>query len=136
MDGKSIWALEDGDYSDYHVIGVFSSKKNAERIRKVVGGHISEWLLDPAIEALNQGLTMWRVVMLRNGNTESVKGTDVASYDLAGRSWLWSRSTAPAYVHQNLPDVLVATVWAKDTEHAVKITNEIRTKMIAEGQWT
>jgi hypothetical protein len=43
---------------------------------------------------------------------------------------------APAYRGKGFPDVLNATVWAKDAKHAAKIVNEYRTQMIANGEWT
>ena len=70
---NSIWVIERGEYSDYQstwlrhyyrVVGVFSSRENAERALAEIYGsdpwgrpEISEWPLDPGIDALNEGLT-------------------------------------------------------------------------------
>lgn len=63
------------------------------------------------------------------------KRDEVTSYQLTGSVAIWRRSTAPAYIGKGLKDVLHATIWAKDADHAVKIANEHRTRMIASGEW-
>lgn len=73
--------------------------------------------------------------MLKDGTVERARPEDGICGDLAGEAWIWRRSTAAAYRGKGVPDALSATVWAKDEAHAVKITNEHRTQMIASGQW-
>lgn len=138
----SVWAIEEGDYSDYHVVGVFSSKENAEKILALREKEnyslptIAEWVLDPCIPELNSGLTTFRVVMWRDGTTEEALPTEVSFYSLRDKAVLWKRSTARAYQGSNYkPDCIYHTVWAEDETHAVKIMNEIRTQMIANGEW-
>lgn len=130
-----IWALEDGEYSDYHVIGVFSSRENAEIVQKVTRGTIAEWPLDPAVKEINQGLTTWRVLMLRNGDVESAKSIGPMFWAIGGRHYVWERTKAPAYLGSVIPDVLWAEVWARDQQHAIKIVNEKRAQMIAMDEW-
>jgi hypothetical protein len=36
---------------------------------------------------------------------------------------------------KGIPDALQADVWAKNEQHAVKIVNEKRAQMIANGEW-
>jgi len=132
---KFVWVIEDGYYSDYHVIGVFSNEKNAKLVQKLVGGDINKWPLNPCITKINNGLTKWQCLMLRNGDTESVEPVKLDQYNLVDKAYIWTRSTVPANRGKNIHDVLSNTVWAKDVKHAIKITNEIRTQMIAEGQW-
>ena len=129
----SIWVVEDGAYSDYHVVGLYSTKANAEMAAAKFGGEVAEWPIDPSIEELRQGLTQWIVHMLRDGTTERCWESEylnsVATFSL------WERTKAPAYAGKNVPDCLVATVWAKTKEQAIKRANEIRTQMIATGKW-
>ena len=132
---RKVWVIEDGEYSDYHVVGVFSSEGNAELVQKSVGGTIAEWDLDPAVAELRRGLTRWQVLMLRDGSTESVKRTELRSYQIGQTAWIWPRSTAPAYAGTGIPDCLNAEVWARNEKHAVKVVNEIRAQKIANGQW-
>lgn len=141
---KSIWVIEQGCYSDYHVVGVFSSKENAETIVAALNkdrewgdpATVEEWPLDPAVKDLNKGHFRYRVLMRRDGTVESVDQQEISAYHLAGQVTVWERSTAPAYAGKNIPDVLDATVWASSPKHAVKIANEKRTQMIATGEWS
>jgi len=142
MSSKKIWVIEQGEYSDYRVRGVFSTKANAERIRDALGEKesydaptVAEWTLDPIVAELDKGYTPWAVLMLRDGTVESCKQEEITSYRMEGGGWLWKRSTAPAYIGKGVPDALNWTVWAKDGKHAVKILNERRTQMIATGEW-
>ena len=138
-----IWVVEQGSYSDYRVVGVFTSKANAQIVvDKLKSAEyyydeptIAEWPLNPAVEELNAGLDHWRVLMLKDGTTERCDKSDMPSYNIEGSTQIWRRSTAPAYKGQGVQDALDATVWATDAKHAVKIVNEQRIQMIAGGQW-
>ena len=59
---KSIWVIEKGSYSDYRVVGVYSTKEGAELVCARINGEescalavVSEWPLDPGVKAINQG---------------------------------------------------------------------------------
>lgn len=137
---KSVWVIEQGSYSDYHVVGVFSSKKNAELILNILSDKwdeptIAEWTLDPAVEGINAGLTQWIGAMLRDGTVERCEPWEVSGYDLDEDLRIWHRSTAPAYRGKGIQDCLHGKVWAKDQAHAIKIFNEYRTQMIAANKW-
>jgi hypothetical protein len=145
MKAKTVFALEDGEYSDYHVIGIYTTKERAESVQKAVGGTIAEWELDPGWSEINKGLNVYLVWMLRDGTTERVDLQDVSSYSkerhrsgshsLEGHSYLWQRTQASAYKRKGIPDCLNCTVWARNEKHAVKIANEKRVQMIANGEW-
>lgn len=139
-----VWVIEQGSYSDYRVVGVYSTRKDAARIaKKMNASHpyekatVSEWPLNPGVDALNQGLSRFFVLMLRDGSVETQREDDSGwkSGELASSFWIWERTKAPAYRGKGIPDALNATVWARDMEHAVKITNDTRLLMIAEGTW-
>ena len=137
---KSIWVIEDGEYSDYHIIGVFSSKEGASLVQARTGGTVAEWPLDPAVSELRAGLSRWRVLMLRDGTAEKVEVRDtneyiISSADLAGEAMVWRRSIAPFFRGRHVADCLDAAVWANSPAHAVKIANEKRAQLIASGQW-
>jgi len=135
---KKVFALEAGEYSDYHVIGIYTTKANAEFVRAVVGGDIVERILDPGLKEINSGLSRWRVLMLRDGTTESVTRNDtIYSRDIGegNRINIWRRTQAPAYKGKGIPDCLKCEVWARTDKAAVKIVNEKRAQMIAEGKW-
>ncbi len=138
----SIWVIEQGVYSDYRVVGVFTSKENAKKVCDFINAketyeksEIAEWPLDPCVDALNAGLTQWIVHMRYDGSTEKLAQQD-STYDLDGSVSIWRRTTAPAYRdNPAIRDVLTAVVWASDSNHALKIMNERRVQMIASGQF-
>lgn len=132
---KTVWVVEDGEYSDYHVVGVFTSRENAERIKQLCGGEVSEWPIDPAIEELNAGLWPYSVCMAIDGTTERVTRVDTMSYySLNDGVRLWKRTQAPAYRGTpGVQDAIFGTVWAESEQHAVKIVNEKRTAYLATG---
>ncbi len=137
---KSVWVIEEGSYSDYSVVGVFSSKENAELVLESLDScdaAISEWELDPSVDNLRVGLSLFRVLMLRDGTTELCEKKNLTGYDVGQKNipHIWERTKAFHYKGKNIPDVLDTTVWAKDEKHAIKIANEQRTRMIAEGKW-
>ena len=139
---KTIWVIEDGSYSDYRVVGVFSTREAAEVVHKALkgdssyySGEINEWPLNPAVAELNAGMSQWLVHMLKNGDTERVEKLEMARYDIQGEVRVWERTQAPAYRGKGVPDIINATVWATDKDHALKIVNEHRLRMIASGEF-
>jgi hypothetical protein len=133
---KTVWVVEEGEYSDYRVVGVFSSEANAKQVAELVGGEVAEWPVDPNIAELNQGLHIYFVQMRRDGTVDRCEHQKIDAYGLTGIGvTMWRRSQAPAYRGQNMPDVMHAKVWAKDEQHAIKIANEHRAEWIASGKW-
>ena len=148
MTDKTVWVVEQGEYSDYRVVGVFSSKENAQQIAYAINARpdgkwntndpatVAEWTLDPGVHELRQGFTPFLVNMREDGTVERCDRWDISGYELAGYVRMWRRQQAPAYRgNTDKPDILQALIWARNNEHAVKITNEHRTRMIASGEW-
>lgn len=137
---KTIWVIEQGSYSDYHVVGVFSSKGKAQLIcdhlrSEYDSPSIAEWPIDPGVEGLSHGYSSWLGEMLYDGAVERMVERELSSDNLTGGLTLWKRASAPAYKGTNVPDCLHGTVLAKDRTHAIKIFNEKRTQLIALGKW-
>jgi hypothetical protein len=142
---KRVYTIEVGSYSDYHVIGVYSTKQRAQIVYdalKEAGEYelndIVERELDPAVDAIRKGLFIFHVLMLRDGTVEGCTKGNISGYNIE-RSIkpprIWRRTQAPAYKGRDVPDVLECSVFARDTTHAIKIANEKRTMMIANGEW-
>ncbi len=140
----TVWVVEQGEYSDYRVVGVFSSKENALQIVGAIRAgnsygddpSVAEWPLDPAIYELRQGFKLFLIDMLRDGTTERLEEQQVGSYRIAGSVEMWRRTKAPMYRGKaDKPDILQAIVWARDEQHALKIANEHRARLIASGEW-
>lgn len=141
---ESIWVIEQGEYSDYLVVGVFSSKENAMVVCKAINGDkgggfypatVAKWVLDPGVEDLNAGRNVYLVHMLRDGNVEKLEMKEFSGFDLDAEPHIWRRSSVPYWHGKGAKDCLCATVFADDDRHAVKIVNEKRAQMIAMGQW-
>lgn len=140
---KTVWVIEAGSYSDYRVVGVFTSEKNAQLVADYCNrpgsygdkATVAEWSLDPIVAELNAGRRQYNVCMLRDGTVERCNENEGGSYDLEGSVSIWQRTKAPAYAGKGVPDAMTATVWAKDSKHAVKIVNEHRAQWIAAGKF-
>lgn len=130
---KTVWVVEVGSYSDYHVVGLFSTKENADKVYSVLSvldnARVSEWPIDPGITDLNQGRTPYWVVMQRDGLLLRLCESD------------WSDALNVGQIpHIERPltypgGIITGVVFATDEEHAIKIMNEIRAQYIADGLW-
>lgn len=136
----SIWTIESGEYSDYHIVGIFSTRENAQLVCDKLNNEYdtfapTERPLDPAVYELNNGFNLYRVLMLRDGSVEKLSQEETSEYAVAGSKFLWRRSKARAFQLKNMKDALNMTVWATDEQHAIKIVNEYRAQLIAKGEW-
>lgn len=138
---RTVWVVEQGSYSDYRVIGVFSTQANAELIKERINkdglyepATVAEWPFDPGIEGLRKGYTPWTVLMQQDGSIEEIRQDDLF-LSLVSTVQLWERSQSPYYQRRGVPDVLRGNIWAKDSTHAIKIMNEHRAQFIALGTW-
>jgi hypothetical protein len=136
------WVVEQGEYSDYRVVGVFSSEANARLIADAVNREqtynpatVAEWPMDPAVDDLNAGRTQWLVWMRRDGTVERCDPSAISGYGISGEVSIWRRHRAPAFIGKNVEDCLQATIWATDGTHAIKIANEHRARLVATGEW-
>jgi hypothetical protein len=143
MEMKKVWVVTAGCYSDYHVVGLYSTKKNAELIHKKLSevefsdmNEIEEWKIDDGIKEARKGYAEFNIIMLRDGTVERVYKQDLSVYPAyTNRYSIWERTKAPAYKGKGVPDALNAHVWGRNEKHAIKIANETRTRMIASGEW-
>jgi hypothetical protein len=91
---------------------------------------IEEFKLDSdAAQKVKKGHSLWHVRMLRDGIVERVERIKLLPYNFDGLGGLWRRT------HLGKPDCLESRVIAASEEHAIKIANEKRTQLIAEGAW-
>jgi hypothetical protein len=133
---KSVWVIEQGAYSDYRVVGVFTTKESADKMAALINegesydlAEVDEWPLDPGAEDLNQGRRTFSVQMLKDGTVEKAEPCGPSPLNLAGWVTQYTRS------HWNPHSGVNAVVWAADEKHAVKIVNEHRVRIIAQGEW-
>ena len=131
-DGKKVWLVEHGEYSDYTVDGVFSSEENAKMFAEQANirrdgsynrREVREVFLDPFIPMLRKGMKCWLVRMWRDGRS-TVESTEPSGDD------------SYSFTSNFYPDShIIAEVWAKDQAGAAKIVNEYRAREIATGRW-
>lgn len=135
----TLYAVNAGKYSDYHVIALFSTPTKAQEFMDAVPdeyNEVEEYELDPETARLiRQGYTPWIVHMRRDGTTEHVRAMEIASFSVTENHSIWRRSIDPFYAGQNMEDCLVSEVLARTAKHAVKAVNERRIQMIATGTW-
>jgi hypothetical protein len=123
-----IYIITAGDYSDYHIVTVFSTKELAEayieRWGKGYDARIEEWNVDGVNPYQHPHLDFFRVGMWSNGDL------------------MWSHPLSPPaepledqiYPTANGRKYIYVYCWARDEQHAIKIANERRTRAIAEGR--
>lgn len=129
-----IFLVSSGSYSDYSVHAAFSTKEKAEkfisRFKELTYDpyEIEERDIDPAEEFVNQGLIPMRVFIDREGSTSTDQMDSMYSIPLATEQALLKNT----YQGKSM---LRVEGWFKSSEHAVKVANERRTILIANGEW-
>jgi len=122
---SKIYVVVSGEYSDKGVEGVFDDLGLANKFaEQFYDGRIETYELNPVIpneDKLKNGLHPYEVTMQKNGDGFA----DTMGADSFGVG-------PDEYIYQ---DRLTVKTWAKDTDHALKITNEKRGMIIASGQW-
>lgn len=121
-----VYIVNYGCDSEREVIAVFSSPKNAdEYAEKFSDCHVEEYEIDTPenLDLLEEkrGLKYFKVVMKRNG--------EVA----IGYGLTYPRQGSEYGLYENR--ILYSNSWARDEQHAIKIANERRAMLIANGEW-
>jgi len=140
-----IYVVTEGEYSDYHIVGVYDDKALAEQAADIDEGDVKTYTVNEHADLISQGLKPYKVYMDRDGNVDRDGNTggqprrvDVSGGTTVFHVWMardligYSRARGgPIYRDVGLR--LRATVWARDEQHAVKIVNEKRAQLIAAG---
>ena len=150
-----VYIVTDGDYSDYHIVGVYTDKEKAEKYTSTYSGRVEEHDTDPDIPYPPKGYKVWFVGMLKNGT--AIYHYTMNLPDCVGRCndapllrWdtpvmgkaiplyppeLLERREKPKDSYDYKDAVMYVYVFARNKKHAVKIANEKRAQLIANGQW-
>lgn len=108
-----VYVLTDGSYSDYHIIGVFSTEKAGIKAQKEFGGDFEEYELDELGKDNRVPFYVRFDDTGTNCNPES-------SYNIN------MLNTIRCYTHPGHPHPIYATyVMAEDKEHAIKIAADL-----------
>lgn len=123
----TLYVVMEGEYSDKSIVGVYDTRAAADAVAKLCRdfGRVYEYTLNEWAHEALRGLQCWHVRMSRLG----IVGTELD--DLY---------TTSAFVEAGQYSIrpngdLVTTVWAKNDEHAVKIVNKLRTRLLANDQY-
>ena len=133
MNSKTVWVVERGEYSDYCVVGVFSSKEKAEAACAITGETVAEWPIDPYCEEWIQGRKPYYLHMGRDGTASHISINDSLSGGSEHPPRIYGKMTYADGTPN--PSKMVGIFWATDEQHAVKIANEHRIRAIANGEW-
>lgn len=129
MKKKTIFIVTSGEYSNYSIDAVFSQKPDAEAYCKQPGWsqygppEIEEWEMDALVKPIRAGYVNYFIRMAQNGDVLDT-WTRPAGQQVLGRTYGFD-------IHKNL----IMEIDTKSQEHAVKIANDIRRQIIAEGTW-
>lgn len=110
-----IWLVSDGDYSDYHIIGAFSTEERANEVAKKLSAGVEEYELDEV--GKDNRYSYW-VRFYNDGKCEQTAHIEQSPYSTAlnrvgkmegkyTRSHYWVR------------------VMAEDESHAIKIASDL-----------
>lgn len=126
-----VYLVTAGDYSDTHVVGVFSTQEKADQVASIYpDGDACVRAVDvDADPGFPKGKQLYMVSMNRQGDTIATERSAPNGYPIDKRCWLGQSYQTPKQV------VMRTKCWAGNEHHAVKIANERRSMLIALGKW-
>lgn len=128
-----VYLVTDGDYSDYHVVAAFTTEALAEAFVAWYGsGLVEEYELDEVPQLMRDGTHQYHVRMWRDGDCEVERAS---SFDLEPTTYSFRCAPRFGRISRHYEHNLSVYVITKSKEQAVKIANETRTQLIANGQW-
>ena len=127
-ENKVAYVVTCGDYSDYRIVGVFSSKALAQtHIDAFDNSYDGCKIEEYPIDATEEWGYITTIYMKRNGNSSGGhterQHRPCASHKLVSVSLCGKKK------------YLESRVLTDSMERAVKVTNEHRVRLIASGQW-
>ena len=117
---KKVYIVTSGEYSDYCVEGIFSTKEKAKDLKKVVDGNnpIKEYELDKPIYGWMFAV---RIEMDIEGNTTH------SSYLKQRVNMRFDKYFYNGYLHIDIK--------SDSLERAIKVVNEKRIQILANNEW-
>jgi hypothetical protein len=127
-----IYMVASGEYSDYRVLGLYSTMEKAEYAHKLYNAdsEIDEIELD-YLPPHPPGELLWNVLVLDNGDVLYISRLSldeaVSLQVYSSRVRHWAGLVNPGRLFR---------LWAHDKAHAIKIATEKRREMLAMGTWS
>jgi hypothetical protein len=130
MESTTVYVVTVGEYSDYRVVGVCSTRETAARLKELHNSDNDVLALElDEFPDTPPGLLRWLVTMRENGDVPEPPWRR----GISGGDFL---DSASASIHWPGGYVCVKfAVWARDGDHAVKIAGERRRELMASGEW-
>lgn len=130
--GVHVWVVERGAYSNYGVIGVYTTRKQAVAMADLLNSSdgyskatVARWKLNPGSDEIAAGKRIWSVVLGRDGNSS----VGEVNWAVPPSGFQISRGVGGDY------PFIQGQVWATDEQHALKIANEYRAQAVAAGRF-
>jgi hypothetical protein len=127
---KKVYAATSGSYSDYGIVAIFSTKEAAQLFMERHPNQWNDWNdieeydLDPGVLQMRKGYSHWMVQMEEDGSTISAEASGRYNLEAAPDKALRAESAGRRARWFNWYG------WAKDQQHALKIANEHRIKLL------
>ena len=142
----TLYVVTQGEYSDYHIVGIYSDRETAEKIRKYKSVHddmceIEEYELNPNLpKDVDEVKEYWRVRYSKPDHFAPTKL--ISSEGIRWQVWMefyMEQDNKPDVYYEFAKDYRWGEVYilksiAKDRDHAIKIAQDIRAKVIAERE--
>jgi hypothetical protein len=121
-----VWICTNGEYSDYHIVGVYTNEATARRVSEAYGWNEPEgrWEVDPAVPSeIVAGMSRYGVsIWADNGDVAHTWITDAIVED----RWLPEKRTVERGTRMREGILGTIRCWARDKDHAIKIAGERR----------
>jgi len=124
---KYVWVIDGGDYSDYRIEGIYSTKHNADLAFKNEYENsemsVGKWQLDVNVDKIKRHLKPFQVeISIEDSAISKIFHSHPRYVDDTTRTSTNSRTKK---------EFLEMHMWAKDEKHALKIASERRAQWIA-----
>ncbi len=125
--GKTIYVVTAGEYSDYHIVGVYSTRKLAELCKSAtLADAVEEYELDFGDFRLHGAGYRFYMVTFEGENTfVELRGVDAEH----------TPKEQQIISFRGHPRMIRVLLYAKDEHYAVKIAADYRAQYIASGQY-
>lgn len=136
-----IYVVQTGEYSDRHIVGLFTDITNAKRVSELSGGDVTEYWTDLAFKDSHPEMSFYTVQMDELGNGQSKRGIRKRDPYVDMRNVFEDDELKSIIDPQSLDcydkyhHTYLFHMWARDRKHAVKIANERRVALIANNLW-
>ena len=133
-----VFLVTSGEYSDYSVDAVYTTRKQAEVVAHHMGteGRVEEFELDPATAVPDDSILRPYSVLMSNDGDGKAWTSSRAINDLCGApGWHVYEPMGRQNIDGSGVVEIEVRVMARHEEHAIKIANEVRGQVVAQGFW-